>query len=36
MADLMLSSEARMHRIEPYFPVSRGRARVDDRFLKAR
>ena len=31
MGDLMLLSEAQMRRIEPYFPLSRGRSRVDDR-----
>jgi transposase len=31
MGDLPLLSEAQMRRIEPYFPLSRGRARVDDR-----
>jgi len=31
MADLLLLSEAQMHRIEPYFPLSHGIARVDDR-----
>ena len=31
MTEPMLLSEAQMRRIEPYFPVSRGRARVDDR-----
>ena len=31
MADLFLLSEAHMRRMEPYFPLSRGRARVDDR-----
>ena len=31
MSEPMLSSEAQMRRIEPYSPVSRGRARVDDR-----
>ena len=31
MADLFLLSEAQMRRIEPYFPLSDGIARVDDR-----
>jgi len=31
LADLFLLSEAQMHRIEPYFPMSHGIARVDDR-----
>jgi transposase len=31
MADLLLLSEAQMRRIEPYFPLSHGIARVDDR-----
>jgi hypothetical protein len=31
MADLFLLSEAQMRRIEGYFPLSRGIARVDDR-----
>ena len=31
MADLLLLSEAQMRRIEPYFPLSHGNARVDDR-----
>ena len=31
MTETLLLSEAQMRRIEPYFPVSRGRARVDDR-----
>lgn len=31
MSEPMLLSEAQMRRIEPYFPLSRGRARVDDR-----
>ena len=31
MGELPLLSEAQMRRIEPYFPLSRGRARVDDR-----
>ena len=31
MADLLLLSEAQMRRIEPYFPLSHGVARVDDR-----
>jgi transposase len=31
MTEPMLLSEAQMRRIEPYFPLSRGRARVDDR-----
>ena len=31
MSDLFLFSEAQMRRIEPYFPLSHGIARVDDR-----
>ena len=31
MADLFLLSKAQMRRIEPYFPLSHGIARVDDR-----
>lgn len=31
MDDLFLLSEAQMCRIEPYFPLSHGMARVDDR-----
>ena len=31
MDDLLLLSEAQMRRIEPYFPLSHGIARVDDR-----
>ena len=31
MDDLFLLSEAQMRRIEPYFPLSHGIARVDDR-----
>jgi putative transposase len=31
MSDLLLLSEAQMRRIEPYFPLSHGIARVDDR-----
>ena len=31
MTDLFLLSEAQMRRIEPYFPLSHGIARVDDR-----
>lgn len=31
MADLWLLSEAQMRRIEPYFPLSHGIPRVDDR-----
>ena len=31
MVDLFLLSEAQMRRIEPYFPLSHGIARVDDR-----
>ena len=30
MADLFLLSKAQMRRIEPYFPLSHGIARVDD------
>lgn len=31
MSDLMLLSDAQMRRIEPYFPLSHGVPRVDDR-----
>ena len=31
MTDLFLLSDTQMRRMEPYFPLSRGRARVDDR-----
>ena len=31
MSDLFLLTEAQMRRIEPYFPLSHGVARVDDR-----
>jgi transposase len=31
MSDLMLLSEAQMRRIEPFFPLSHGVPRVDDR-----
>ena len=31
MSDLMLLSQAQMRRIKPYFPLSRGIPRVDDR-----
>lgn len=31
MADLLLLSVAQMRRIEPYFPLPHGIARVDDR-----
>ena len=31
MRDLLMLSEAQMRRIEPYFPLSHGVARVDDR-----
>ena len=31
MSDLLLLSEAQMRRIEPYFPLSHGVPRVDDR-----
>lgn len=31
MSDLFLLSEAQMRRIEPFFPLSHGVARVDDR-----
>jgi putative transposase len=31
MGDLILLSEAQMRRIEPYFPLSHGMPRVDDR-----
>ena len=30
MSDLLLLSEAQMRRIEPYFPLSHGIARVDE------
>jgi putative transposase len=33
MSDLMLLSEAQMRRIEPYFPLSHGVPRVDDRLI---
>ena len=33
MNDLFLLSEAQMRRIEPYFPLSHGVARVDDRLV---
>jgi len=33
MCDLMLLSEAQMRRIEPYFPLSHGVPRVDDRLV---
>jgi len=33
MGDLMLLSEAQMRRIEPYFPLSHGVPRVDDRLV---
>ena len=33
MSDLILLSEAQMRRIEPYFPLSHGIARVDDRLI---
>ena len=33
MSDLFLLSEAQMRRIEPYFPLSHGVARVDDRLV---
>ena len=33
MSDLMLLSEAQMRRIEPYFPLSHGVARADDRLV---
>jgi putative transposase len=33
MSDLFLLSEAQMRRIEPYFPLSHGIARVDDRLI---
>ena len=33
MSDLFLLSEAQMRRIEPYFPLSHGIARVDDRMV---
>jgi putative transposase len=31
MGDLILLPEAQMRRIEPYFPLSHGMPRVDDR-----
>ena len=31
MSNLYWLTEAQMHRLRPYFPKSRGRARVDDR-----
>ena len=31
MSDLIWLTEAQMHRIEPYFPLSHGVPRVDDR-----
>jgi len=31
MSDLIWLSEAQMRRIEPYFPLSHGAPRVDDR-----
>ena len=33
MSGLFLLSEAQMRRIEPYFPLSPGLARVDDRMV---
>jgi transposase len=33
MSDLMLLSEAQMRRIAPYFPLSHGVPRVDDRLI---
>ena len=33
MTDLFLLSEAQMRRIEPYFPLSHGVPRVDDRLV---
>jgi hypothetical protein len=33
MGDLLLLSEAQMRQIEPYFPLSHGVPRVDDRRL---
>jgi putative transposase len=33
MSDLLLLSEAQMRRIEPYFPLSHGVPRVDDRLI---
>lgn len=33
MSDLLLLSEAQMRRIEPYFPLSHGVPRVDDRLV---
>ena len=33
MSNLFLLSEAQMRRIEPYFPLSHGIARVDDRMV---
>ena len=36
MSDLIWLSEAQMRRIEPYFPVSHGVPRVDDRRIHTR
>ncbi|KEY04228.1 transposase [Brucella suis bv. 4 str. 40] len=33
MSDLLLLSEAQMRRIKPYFPLSHGVPRVDDRLI---
>ncbi len=33
MSDLLLLSEAQMRQIEPYFPLSHGVPRVDDRLV---
>lgn len=33
MSDLLLLSDAQMRRIEPYFPLSHGVPRVDDRLI---
>lgn len=33
MSDFLLLSEAQMRRIEPYFPLSHGVPRVDDRLI---
>ena len=36
MGDLIFLSEAQMRRIEPYFPLSHGMPRVDDRRVNQR
>ena len=36
MGDLILLSEAQMRQIEPYFPLSHGVSRVDDRRVISR